>query len=316
MQENRYIEDIQYETRKKLNIFHDRSPASFNHIDSYTDVDQHTLHVHPHVEVYFCISRYVDYVVGDAYYALRPGDIVIIRPGAIHKVVIREPHQYERFFIALPTDPLPEPLLAPLSALLKQTEHRSARLRPSAQVGQSIHAMLYDALSICHEGSTAQLAPLVQTRVYSLCLQILCTLCEHADDLLPAERRADRTELSELISDVYIYMEKHLKEIQNVAEIAKAVHVSPPYLSALFRKHLGVPLIYHLQSLKMSLAKQMLEEGYTVADVCRELGYTDCSYFIRIFKRHLGMTPLKYRAAFCAGKEEGDPSTLRKGGKI
>ena len=54
----------------------------------------------------------------------------------------------------------------------------------------------------------------------------------------------------------------------------------------------------------MTLAKQLLEEGYSVADTCHELGYTDCSYFIRVFKRHMGMTPLKYRATFCAVKED------------
>ena len=67
---------------------------------------------------------------------------------------------------------------------------------------------------------------------------------------------------------------------------------------------MGVPLVYHLQSRKMSHAKQLLEEGYSVNDACLAAGYTDCSYFIRVFKRHLGMTPLKYRAAFCAGKED------------
>lgn len=315
MQENQYIEDIQHEIKKKLNIFYDHAPISFTYVNSYTDVDQHTSHVHPSIEIYFCISEHVDYVVEDAYYDLIPGDVVIIQANEIHKVVIREPHQYERFFIAFPSDSLPTPLLAPISSLLRQTGNKTVRLRPSASVRQQIQSMLYEALSICREGSTAPNASLVQTRVYALCLQLLCTLCEHTDAILPADRRADNTGLPELISDFYIYMEKHIKEIQNVAQIAKALHVSPSYLSALFRKHLGVPLIYHLQALKMTLAKQMLEEGYSVIDVCREMGYADCSYFIRIFKRHMGMTPLKYRAAF-SDAVEGNSGTAKRGNRV
>lgn len=298
MESNHYIEDIQYEVKKKLNIFHDHSPISFAYVNSFTDINQHTLHVHQSIEIFFCISEHVDYIVGDAYYNLKKGDVVIIKPNEIHKVVIRKPHQYERFFLTFPSNSVPDHLLAPLSALIKQTSKRAARLRPSEQVRQSIHSMLYEALDICREGSVIQRAPLVQTQVYALCLQILCTLCESMDTAVPAESNAEHTELSELISDVYIYMENHLKEIHNVAQIAQALHVSPSYLSTLFRKHLGVPLIYQLQSLKISLAKQMLEEGYSVSDICREMGYADCSYFIRVFKRHMGMTPLQYRNAF------------------
>ena len=316
MQEDQYIEDIQHEIKKKLNVFYDHSPIAFTYVDSYTDVNQHTPHVHPNIEIYFCISEHVDYVAENAYYMLKPGDVVVIRPNDIHKVVIRKPHQYERFFINVPADSLPAPLLAPLSSLLKQTGNKTVRLRPSEPIRQSIRSMLYEALSVCREGSTTQNASLIQMRVYALCLQILCTLCEQADAVLPAERSADDTELPALLSDLYIYMEKHLKEIQNVAQIAKALYVSPSYLSALFRKHLGVPLIYHLQAHKMTLAKQLLEEGYSVADACHELGYTDCSYFIRVFKRHLGMTPLKYRATFCAGKEESDPDAPMEGGNV
>jgi AraC-like DNA-binding protein len=298
MEENRYVEDIQYEVKKKLHIFHDKSPISFAYVNSYTDVDQHTFHVHQGLEVYFCMSEHVDYIVGDDYYELKPGDVVRIKPNDIHKVVIRKPHQYARFFICFPADSLPDHLLAPLSALLRCAEGKSVRMRLPEDEWQSIHRMLCEALGICRDSSAARNTALVQTHVYALCLQILCALCEHADAIRPAERRTGGAELSRLLSDVYIYMDQHIKEIQNVADIAEAIHVSPSYLSALFRKHLGVPLVYQLQSLKMSLAKQMLEEGYTVVDACRALGFTDCSYFIRVFKRHLGVTPLQYRNAF------------------
>ena len=304
MDENRYIEDIQYEIKKQPDIFHDHAPISFAYLNSPIGVNQHFYHVHPNIEVYFCISPYIDYIVNDKYYILSPGDIVIIKPNEVHKVVIREPHLYARFFLTFPTDSLPDHLLPPLTALLNSGGGKAVRLRPSEKEWENICTLLHQALSICRESVGEGQSMLMQTKVHALCLQILCSLCEYTNRALPAERRADGAELSELLADVYIYIEKHLKEIQNVAQIAKALYVSPSYLSTLFRKHMGVPLVYHLQSLKMSLAKQLLEEGYSVADTCHELGYTDCSYFIRVFKRHMGMTPLKYRATFCAGKED------------
>lgn len=297
MKDIEFVEDIQTEVKKKLNIFHDRPPITFAYVNSYARLNQHPFHVHQNLELYFCVSENADYVINNSYYTLRPGDIVVINPGEVHKVVIRKPHQYERFFIVFPTNSFPEHTINPLDPLLHLTGGESARLRLPPEVWDNVRALLYETLDVCRD-DTVEPSPLIQTKVYANTLQILCTVSENAAFIQTPESQVSDTELATPLADVMLYIDKHLKTIESVKEIADAIHVSPSYLSALFRKHMGVPLVYYLQSLKMSLAKQMLEEGYTVADACRETGYTDCSYFIRIFKRHIGMTPLQYRNSF------------------
>jgi AraC-like DNA-binding protein len=66
-------------------------------------------------------------------------------------------------------------------------------------------------------------------------------------------------------------------------------------LSAVFRKHIGVPLVSYLQARKIALAKQLLEEGRSVTYACYESGFSDCSYFIMRFHKKFGMTPYKYQ---------------------
>ena len=296
MQINEYREDIRFETAKKLSIFQDRPAITFAHIDSFTRPNQDPFHVHKNLELYFCISPHVDYIVNNAHYTLHPGDIVVINPGEVHKVVVRKPHQYERFFIVFPTNSFSEHTIDPLAALLRLTGGESARLRLPPEEWRCVLDLLYETRDVCRE-SGADSSSLIQTKVYANVLQILCTVSENASFICNAESRTSDPELASPIADVMLYIDKNLKAIESVKEIADAIHVSPSYLSALFRKHIGVTLVYYLQSLKMSLAKQMLEEGYSVSDACRETGFTDCSYFIRIFKRHLGVTPLQYRNA-------------------
>ncbi len=307
MRNVKYVEDIQFEIKKKLNIFHDHPAITFAYVNSHTDVNQHPFHVHQNLELYFCISEHADYVINNSYYALRPGDIVAIKPGEVHKVVIRKQHQYERFFIVFPTDSFPEHAIDPLKPLLRLTGGESARLRLPPEAWEHVRALLYETLEICRDDN-AEPSPLIQTKVYANTLQILCTVSENAAFIHNAETQVCTADLAVPLADVMLYIDRHLKTIESVKEIADAIHVSPSYLSTLFRKHVGVPLVYYLQSLKMSIAKQMIEEGYSVNDACRETGYTDCSYFIRIFKRHLGMTPLQYRNAFRAA-EGANPET-------
>ena len=304
MKDIKFVEDIRCEIKKKLNIFHDRPPITFAYVNSFTHLNQHPFHVHQNLELYFCISEHADYVINGSYYALQPGDIIVIDPGKVHKVVIRKPHQYERFYIVFPTNSFPEHTADPLAPLLHLTSGESARLRLPPEVWESVRALLYETLEICRE-DLVEPSPLIQTKVYANTLQILCTVSENATFIQTAEGQIGGGELATPLADVMLYIDKNLKTISSVKEIADAIHVSPSYLSALFRKHMGVPLVFYLQSLKMSIAKQMLEEGYSVADACRETGYTDCSYFIRVFKRHIGTTPLQYRNTFRAAEGTG-----------
>ena len=296
---------IHFEVTKKLSIFRGFPPVTFAYVDSYTDFSlHHPLHIHQDVEIYFCISDKVDYIVNGDFYRLRPGDIVVLHACEPHRVVLREPHQYERFFVSFPMGAFPKHLHDPLLDLLDALEGKPNRLRPTTEEDGVIRGLLYDTLALCRGDIAEGQIGLHQTKIYAKLLELLCALRECAHRTCPPNGRAPDEHLPEPLADVMLYIDQNYRSVETVNEIADAVHVSPSYLSALFRKHLGVPLVYHLQSRKMSHAKQLLEEGYSVNDACLAAGYTDCSYFIRVFKRHLGMTPLKYRAAFCAGKEE------------
>ena len=39
----------------------------------------------------------------------------------------------------------------------------------------------------------------------------------------------------------------------------------------------------------------MLDEGADVTSVCYDCGFNDCSYFIKVFKSYVGMTPFRYK---------------------
>ena len=58
-----------------------------------------------------------------------------------------------------------------------------------------------------------------------------------------------------------------------------------------------------IQAKKIALAKDLLDKGADVTEACYECGFNDCSYFIRVFKKYVGMTPLTYKNSLTrAGK--------------
>jgi transcriptional regulator GlxA family with amidase domain len=54
----------------------------------------------------------------------------------------------------------------------------------------------------------------------------------------------------------------------------------------------------YLQSLRIAAAKDLLRHSnLSVGDIAWQLGLQDVSYFSQLFRRHSGISPLRYREA-------------------
>lgn len=81
-----------------------------------------------------------------------------------------------------------------------------------------------------------------------------------------------------------------------LSDLAKAVGISPYYLSHLFRKEMGISFLDYLTSVRLSIAKNLLmNTAMNVMDICLEVGYQDPSHFAKMFKKKEGIHPTEYR---------------------
>ena len=79
-------------------------------------------------------------------------------------------------------------------------------------------------------------------------------------------------------------------------EIAAASGLSAPYFSTIFKKEVGKNLSTYLNQLRVDKAAVYLEEtGLSLQEIAKACGFEDQSWFSKIFKKHLGLSPGKYR---------------------
>ena len=99
---------------------------------------------------------------------------------------------------------------------------------------------------------------------------------------------------NEVVRQLYRYVEEHL-DTATLQDAAAQLHISPSYLSRLFKDSEGVNFQQYLIQKKMRAAKIMLtRQCLRVGEISQRLGYADTQSFIRAFKKHTGMTPLAF----------------------
>ena len=93
------------------------------------------------------------------------------------------------------------------------------------------------------------------------------------------------------------YIRSHYNAKLTLEEVADAVGFSPSYFSRLFKKKCGMNFNVFLNQVRIEAAKNsLLSTDMTITEISRYSGYDDVSYFTRVFKRMVGMTPGYFRA--------------------
>ncbi|EJW15889.1 Two component transcriptional regulator, AraC family [Paenibacillus alvei DSM 29] len=78
----------------------------------------------------------------------------------------------------------------------------------------------------------------------------------------------------------------------------------PNIFSRIFKRELGVTYTDYVNKLKIVHACKLLETtGYPAYRISTECGFTDPSYFNRVFYKQMNMTPKEYKKSVLAERK-------------
>lgn len=120
----------------------------------------------------------------------------------------------------------------------------------------------------------------------------------------PAPSNSDTPDnLPEDIKKVLQFIEKNLNKEIREEQVSDMCHYSTTYFSRYFHKHMNVCFRDYIIDKRISLAKGLLKEqpDVKVAYIAYQCGYQDISYFARIFKKRVGVSPAAYRQQVLKG---------------
>jgi AraC-like DNA-binding protein len=233
-------------------------------------------HIHNCFEIYFNLSGDVSFWANNRLYAIKSGDMIVTKPGDVHLCVYHKAKVHEHFCLWLDFGEATEAqnCLAPFFensyySLGEEKEHFASlflRLRDQKEGEDSLlqTALLFELLALfAKKGNVPPSEP---------------------PDVVPQE-------LQRIIDD----LNENYAEIRHISEIMERYYVSQSTLNRWFRRYLHISPREFLEAKKLAYSKQLLSQGKTVTQACMLAGFSDCSYFISVFKKKFGETPLKFK---------------------
>lgn len=109
------------------------------------------------------------------------------------------------------------------------------------------------------------------------------------------KRKSDKQEL--LVVKINDMIEKEYTEASfSLDYLADSIGISTAYMCRLYKLYTGTTITDRLSFLRMKKARELLlETQLSVNEVAERVGYSNATYFYRVFKKENGVTPKEFR---------------------
>jgi YesN/AraC family two-component response regulator len=262
-------------------------------------------HFHDFLEIYYLREGQRYYFIKNNTYLVMPGDLIIIRENLLHKTFAAGIREYERYLINIDRQFMMENLeqfntsglfeafdsdifvikkaSAEIEMILKKMHDEELGLRQDHEARLRLFSLTLDLLF--------EIKKLSQERFFR---QDAVTHVSQAKSLTCSA--ANSNQVSRHILEITEYINENYDQDLTLSLIAQKFNLSRYYLCKLFSRTTGFSLTEYLHNVRIKEAKLLLaNSNLRISEIAERTGYNDVTYFCRVFKKLMGMSPVKYR---------------------
>lgn len=254
-------------------------------------------HAHQGMELLLIHQGRGQIVIGDKLEAVGPGSLMLFQPYQLHRIHMSADSSYERSVLLFDPGTLdarlqPFPALQRFFRMLWRGE-LPAQHYPLGELEREARlALMHGDQAIQAADTNRRLEEMALTAISMLQLIRRAFPANelNKDDWSQAPRTMGYTEKA------IQWIEAHYTEEFQLARLADELYVSPSHVSRLFHQETGATLTEFITARRLREACLLLAAtGLSVREVALRVGLSNVPYFGKLFRRHLGMTPLQYR---------------------
>lgn len=153
---------------------------------------------------------------------------------------------------------------------------------------------------LAKEEATAQ----AEVKIYIL--EIILMVMKGAG-VKPAEYNIPEGKMKRYVKvrEITNYIIDHYAEIYGLEDLANILYMDKSYLSRIFKEVTNFTVNEFINCQRIGHAREyLLDSDLSIKEVSDKLGYESISYFDRVFKNYVGISPLQYRKSKLKERKE------------
>ncbi len=111
------------------------------------------------------------------------------------------------------------------------------------------------------------------------------------------EKHTQSTPARTLNENIKNYIDSNLEFDISVTQISEIFHYNKAYLGRMFKKENNLTVAEYINLRRVEAAKELLQNSdRTVIDIANKVGFNTVTYFNKVFKKAVHLSPIQYRA--------------------
>ncbi|MBP7175161.1 MAG: helix-turn-helix domain-containing protein [Thermoclostridium sp.] len=246
-------------------------------------------HLHDNYEIYLFLSGGIRYFIEKSSYVLVPGDILLMRPGEIHKAAFTTNETYERIVcnFSMEIGKLFSTPEVSLFYCYHNRPHGEKNRLNSTDNEKTELITLFEKMIILN---TYHQPWNIQLMIAGFLEAMVKINRVFADETRHSVNHLQHRKLNPILDFIDANLEGNL----SLETLEKKFFITGSYLCQIFKQTTGSTLHEYIIYKRISRAKQLLLKGDSAANAAFKCGFSDYSSFVRAFRKVTGYSPREY----------------------
>lgn len=273
----------------KIDVDNFNPKMLYTFIEKFNDKSNVTYHCHDFLSIIYVLTGTCTYNISGVPHKVKKGDLLVFNPHAYHGKILPQGSEIHEFHVGFENFHIKG---------LPPNHFLENHVSPIINVTNYENELLKFCSDVLSEQSKNQ--PALELALKALGMKLLSILFNATFESSTLKEKGilnlenyDKTTIVntvlEFINDNYMYN-------LSLDIISQNMYLSPIYISKIFKESTGDSPINYLIKLRLSKAKELLENGeQSINKVSIAVGYSDVYHFSKLFKKYYGCPPSKLK---------------------
>lgn len=279
---------------EKVTYFTETDGISIEHMVRQGKFDMSVKHFHNEYEIFYLMEGERQFFFDNRIYNVKSGSLILVDENAIHmtRAMSEDETGHDRVILYINKDKMKElDVKFPSINLIKFFRHHYGVFALN-EAQQAHFSNFYHSLRQEFDLKNNNYRAMIEIKIIQYFIQFM------RENISPttAETKPSAKSHYQTVYAVADYISEHYDQSFSLEELANQFFLSKYYLCRIFKKITGYGINEYVNIHRIQRAKRLLEEtNLSISEIAHLIGYESLTYFEKIFKTYMTISPLKYR---------------------